>query len=220
MPLAIVKKTFLPYQGIKNTSKLLIAGRIQCLKDFHANALYSQPLPIFSTDSLLQEQGRHSGKLGLRNACGSTMHCSLERSLFKFNRNKHNRSVKGDAESTGNQTGTNSPTRDKLYFKTGLWATALSPPVRNSLPTHFSHPLWQPDLCLISQLPLPSIETNHCVKTTSELFLPKQPQNIKLMFWKAAPFLEKFYDLVTAACAAPWPRVALGSCQTMKQCYY
>lgn len=61
---------------------------------------------------------------------------------------------------------------------------------------------------LISSAPPPALklETNHTyVKTTSELFPSQATPEYKTCSEKLHHSLEKFYDLVTAACAAPWP---------------
>ena len=104
-----------------------------------------------------------------------------KRSLFKFNRNKHNRGVKGDAESTGSQTGTkSSPGTNSTP------ARAPEPrPSHHLSGTPYPHifaPFVQLTSCLISPALPPAfkLETNHTVsKQLLNYFLPKQPQNIK-----------------------------------------
>lgn len=100
----------------------------------------------------------------------------LKRSLFKFNRNKHNRSVKGSSESALGTWQGQTPRQ-----ASGCRATALSPPVRNSLRT-FLHPFcnWPPGLSP-QPLPLPANwkQTTLTSKRLLNYFLPKQSQNIK-----------------------------------------
>lgn len=85
---------------------------------------------------------------------------------------------------------------------------------------------WPPGSFLPAR-PLPSNgkQTTCVSKQLLNDFLPQQSQNIKHILkrkkkkWHQS--LEKFYDLVTAACkVTAWPGLALSACQTMKQCYY
>lgn len=121
-----------------------------------------------------------------------------KRSLFKFNRNKQNRSVKGGREHPGSLAETNSPPGP------GLHSGSLSPPVRSSLKTvffFFFASLLQLTSWLGSRpLPLLQLETNHIyVKTTSELFpSPARPEYKTCSEWLPHS-LEEFYDFVTAA---------------------
>ena len=124
----------------------------------------------------------------------------LKRSLFKFNRNKHNRSVKGNAEIT------RAPDRDQRRAR---------PPAQEPQPSHHLSGTPAGHFCIPFQLaswlssraqpPTFKLETNHSyVKRTSELFPSWAIPEYKTCSEKLHRSLEKRSDLVTAARAAPW----------------
>lgn len=143
-----------------------------------------------------------------------------KRSLFKFNRNKQNRSVKGSREHPGSLAETNSPPGP------GFTGAALSPPVRSSLKTFFFfflHPFckWPPDWALG---PSPSFNWKQTTLMSKQLlnyFLPQQGQNIKhVLNGCPIPWRNFMISLLLHSMFGCLAEVALSPCQTMKQHYY
>lgn len=139
----------------------------------------------------------------------------LKRSLLKFNRNKHNRSVRGDAERAPGSCRKQTPARPQAPLPrprplllpslsllttcqellNDIFASLLPPtcPLHSSAPPHPPPPF--------------RLETNRVdVKRTSNYFLPEQSQNIKHVLKSCTvPWRNFMIWLLPRARAAPWP---------------
>lgn len=124
----------------------------------------------------------------------------LKRSLLKFNRNKQTRRVRGNSASTPGTWQGQTPARPRAL------ETQPSHHLSGTPPQHFCIPSAAD---LLAWLPPPLTpnwkQTTLLSKELWNYFLPEQSHNIKHALKSCTIPLEKFYDLVAAAGAAPWP---------------